>query len=152
MKKKIGCFYLLICCCGLCGAQQVVSSGGFSKQSEASVDWIIGGSLSDIPSFNLGYFASEQMKQLLESAFSMHVYPNPATEILNVEITPLDTGKLVLEVFDLTGKAMMRQVVVNAPLMQISITDLDEGAYYLKVTQPNPDQLFRIEKIIKIKN
>jgi hypothetical protein len=152
MKKKIECFLVFLCCCGFCTAQQVVSSGGYAKQSEASVDWIIGGSLSDISGFDIGYFANEQMKELMKSAFSLKVYPNPATEILNVEITPSDTGKMLLEVFDLSGKAVINKMVVNETLTQIDIKDFAEGAYYFKITQLNNDQLFRLEKIIKIKN
>ena len=72
MKKKIECVLVFLCCCGFCAAQQVVSSGGYAKQSEISVDWIIGGSLVDISGFDLGYFASEQMKELMEEAFSLH--------------------------------------------------------------------------------
>ena len=152
MKKKIECVLVFLCCCGFCAAQQVVSSGGYAKQSEASVDWIIGGSLMDISGFDLGYFASEQMKELMEEAFSLNVYPNPATDLLNVEITPSDTGKMLLEVFDLSGKAVINKTAANEPLMQLDIKNLAEGTYYLKITQLNNDQLFRIEKIIKIKN
>jgi hypothetical protein len=152
MKKKIECFLVFLCCCGFCVAQQVVSSGGYAKQSEASVDWIIGGNLSGISGIALDYFASEQMKELTDSAFSLNVYPNPAAEILNVEITPSDTGKMLLEVFDLSGKAVINKMVVNEPLMQLDIKDLAEGSYYLKVTQCNDEKLFKTEKIIKIKN
>ena len=151
MKKKIESLLIFLCCCGFCTAQQVVSSGGYAKQSEASVDWIIGGSLSDISGFDLGYLASEQMKDLMESAFSLNVYPNPASEILNIEITPSDTGRMLLEVFDLSGKAVINKTVVNEPLIQLDIKDLAEGAYYLKITQLKNDQLFRTENIIKIK-
>jgi hypothetical protein len=152
MKKKICCFYVFLCCCGFCAAQQVVSSGGYAKESEASVDWIIGGSLMDISCLDLSFFAGEQMKQLLESAYSLKVYPNPANELLNIEITPSDTGRMLLEVFDFSGKIVINKTVVKEPLMQLDIEELAEGSYYLKVTQLNNDQLFRVEKIIKIKN
>jgi len=151
MKKKIECFLVFLCCCGFCTAQQVVSSGGYAKQSEVSVDWIIGGSLSDISGFDLSCFASEQMKELMESAFSMNVYPNPATESLNIEITPSDTGRMLIEVFDFSGNVVINKTVVNEPLIQLDIKDLAEGAFYLKITQLYNDKLFRIEKIIKIK-
>jgi len=106
----------------------------------------------DISGFDLSFFAGEQMKQLMESAFSLKVYPNPASDLLNIEITPSDTGRMLLEVFDLSGKAVINKTVVNEPLMQLDIEDLAEGAYSLKVTQLDNDQLFRVEKIIKIKN
>lgn len=152
MKKKIVVFLVFLCYCYFCTAQQVVSSGGYAKQSEASVDWIIGGSLMDISGFDMSYFASEQLKELMESAFSLKVYPNPASEILNIEITPSDTGRMLLEVFDLSGKAVINKVLAIEPLMQLDTSDLAEGAYYLKLTLLGNDRWFRIEKIIKIKN
>ncbi len=152
MKKKICCFYVFLCCSGFCTAQQVVSSGGYAEESEVSVDWIIGGSLMDISGFDLGFFAGEQMKQLMESAFSLKVYPNPATELLNVEISPTDTCQILIELIDLQGKVLYNKTLKNEPVMQVDIKDFAEGSYYLKVTQVDNDQLFSVEKIIKIKN
>jgi hypothetical protein len=59
---------------------------------------------------------------------------------------------MLLEVFDIQGKTLINKTPVNEPLTELDIKDLAEGVYYLKITQLNNDQLFRIEKIIKIKN
>ena len=80
MKKKIGCFLFLLCCCGFCVAQQVVPSGGYAVKSDISVNWILCGSLSDIPALDLSTLNELRKEQLRESAISLKVYPMPATK------------------------------------------------------------------------
>jgi hypothetical protein len=144
MNKKVKCFLIFLCCYGFCTAQQVVSSGGYTKQSEISVDWILGGSLSDIPTYNV------QAEQLMESDISLKVYPTPATDFINIEITPVDTGRIILELYDNSGAQILNKVVVNQPILQINISDIPCGIYYLKVFLPDIDQPFKVEKITKI--
>jgi hypothetical protein len=147
MKKKIGCFLFLICCCGFCAAQQVVSSGGYAVKAEISVNWILGGSLSDIPAVDLSKIHKEQ---LMESEISLKVYPIPATDFINIEITPADTGRLNLELYNNSGVKVLNKVVVYQPVMQVDVSDIPSGIYFLKVFQPSSkDQLFKVEKIIK---
>lgn len=148
MKKTLGSILISFCCCWLCSAQQVVSSGGYTKQSEASVDWIIGGSLTDLIDFDL----SEQIKPVIEPSFFLNVYPNPASDLLNIEITSSDTSRMSLEVLDIQGCALIFKNSLKEPLIQLDIRNFADGIYYLKMTQLNDDHLFRIEKIIKIKD
>jgi hypothetical protein len=152
MRRKIWYFLTFLCMSGLCTAQQVVSSGGYVKQSDASIVWIIGGNLSDISGFDLNYLSGYQVKQLKKSAFDVNIFPNPASDLLNIEIAQSDTGRLVLEIFDLKGRALINSGPVKETLTQLDISDLAEGAYYLKIAKLNDDRLFRIEKIIKINN
>jgi len=86
MKKEIGCFLVILCCCGLCRAQQVVSSGGYAVKSDVSVNWILGGSLSDIPTIDQSTLNKLKREQLMESEISLKVYPIPATDFINIEI------------------------------------------------------------------
>ncbi len=103
MKKKIGCLLLILCCCGVCRAQQVVSSGGYVVKSDVSVNWILGGSLSGISTFGQSTLNKVQNEQLMESEISLKVYPVPATDFINIEITPVDTGRLILELYNNSG-------------------------------------------------
>ncbi len=149
MKKKIGCFLVFICCCGFCAAQQVVSSGGYAVKSEISVDWILGGSLSDIPTYDISTLNKLRKEQLMESEISLKVYPIPATDFINIEITPVDTGRLILELYNNSGVKVLNKVVVNQPILQVNITDIPSGVYFLKVLLPRKDKLFGVEKFIK---
>ncbi|MGD0757213.1 MAG: T9SS type A sorting domain-containing protein [Bacteroidales bacterium] len=150
MKKKIGCFLVILCCCGLCRAQQVVSSGGSTVKSDVSVNWILGGSLSDIPTIDQSILNKIQMEKLMESEISFKVYPIPATDFINIEITPVDTGRLILELYNNSGVKILSKLTVYQPVLQVNVSDIPSGIYYLKVFQPSfKDQLFKVEKIIK---
>ncbi|MEI6050896.1 MAG: hypothetical protein WCS03_18560, partial [Bacteroidota bacterium] len=120
MKKKTGCFLLFLFCCSFCKAQQVVSSGGYDVKSEISVNWIIGGSLSDIPVNAVSNLNSLSEEQLTESALSLKVYPVPATDFINIEITPVDTGRLILELYNNSGVKVLNRTVASQPLLQVN--------------------------------
>jgi hypothetical protein len=149
MKKKIGCFLFLICCFSFCAAQQVVSSGGYAVKSDVSVNWILGGSLSDIPTYDQNTLNKLRKEQLMESEISLKVYPMPATDFINIEITSADTGRLILELYNISGVKVLNNVAVYQPVMQVNVSDIPSGIYFLKVIVPSNNQLFGIEKIIK---
>jgi hypothetical protein len=149
MKKKTELFLIILFCCGLCCAQQVVSSGGFAVKSEVSVNWILGGSLSDISTNDISTQNKLQKEQLMETEISLKVYPIPATDLLNIEVNPVDTGRLILEVYNNSGVKILNKVVINQPVLQVNISDFPSGVYFLKVLTPLKDQQFKVEKIIK---
>jgi hypothetical protein len=149
MKKKIGCFLFLICCCGFCAAQQVVSSGGYAVKSDVSINWILGGSLSDIAAYDQSTLNKILREQLMEYEISLKVYPLPATDFINIEITPADTGRFTLELYNISGVKVLNNVTIYQPILQVNISDIPSGIYYLKVFQPSSkNQQFRVEKII----
>jgi hypothetical protein len=149
MKKEIGCFLVILCCCGVCRAQQVVSSGGYVVKPDVSVNWILGGSLSGISTNDQSILNNLQKDQLMESEISLKVYPNPATDFINIEITPVDTGRLILELYNNSGVKILNKTTIYQPVLQVNVSDFSSGIYYLKVLSPNKDQLFKVEKIIK---
>jgi len=150
MKEIIGCLLVFFCCYGLSLAQQVVSSGGYAVKSDVSVNWILGGSLSDIPAYDQSTLNKIRKEQLMESEISLKVYPMPATDFINIEITPVDTGRLILELYNNSGVKVLNKVAAYQPVLQVNISDFPSGIYYLKVFQPSFwDQLFGVEKIIK---
>ncbi len=150
MKKKFGYFLVILCCCGVCRAQQVVSSGGSTVKPDFSVNWILGGSLSDMPTIDQSALNKILKEQLIESEISLKVYPIPASDFINIEITPVDTGRLILELYNNSGVKILNKVTVYQPVLQVNVSDIPAGIYYLKVFQPSsPNQLFKVEKIIK---
>jgi len=150
MEKKIKCLLVFLCCCGFCAAQQVISSGGYAVKSEVSVNWILGGSLSDIPIVDPNILNKILKEQLMESEISVKVYPLPATDFINIEITQVDTGRLILELYNNSGVKVLNQTYAYQPVLQVNVQDIPSGIYYLQVFQPSSkDKLFKVEKIIK---
>ena len=154
MEKKIETILILLCCCVFCAAQQVVSSGGYTMKSEYSVNWILGGSLADIPAIDqstLNKFKKEHLMELMESESSIKVYPSPVTDFINIEITPADTGRYMLELCNNSGVKILSKSVVYQPLLQVNFQDIPSGIYYLRVLKPSSsNQLLKVEKIIKL--
>jgi len=150
MKKKVKCIVILLCCCVFCTAQQVVSSGGYDVKSDITVNWILGGSLSDIRPIKLGDLDQMHKEQLMESEISFKVYPSPATDLLNIEINPSDTGRIYIELYNNSGVKILNKITTYQPVMQVNLSDIASGIYYLKVFKPSSeDQLFNVEKVIK---
>jgi hypothetical protein len=149
MKMKSRFLVILLLYCSFCTAQQVVSSGGFSIRSELNVNWIIGGSLSDISASDLN-MNKPQYGIVTETRIAVKIYPVPAKDYLNIEITPVDTGRIILELYDSAGAKMLRNSVANQNRLQIDIRNLRGGIYILKVFLPGTELPFKTEKIIKI--
>jgi hypothetical protein len=149
MKKKTAFLLAILFSFGFCKAQQVVSSGGYDVKSEISVNWIIGGSLSDIPVQNVSSLNKNSTEHLNESEISMKVYPVPAIDFINIEITPVDTGRVILELYNISGVKVLNRTVVSQPVLQVNISDIPSGAYFLKVFLAQKELPFRVEKIIK---
>jgi len=149
MKRKYKYVLIFLCCCGFCTAQQVVSSGGYAVKSEISVDWVLGGNISAIPVYNPGVSDAIQ-EESEESGISLKVYPTPAIDFFNIEITPADTGRLILDLYNDSGMKILNQEVSNQPLIQVDISDFPCGVYFLKIFLADEDRPVKIEKIVKI--
>jgi hypothetical protein len=148
MKKKIECLLVFFCCCGMCYAQQLVSAAGYSVKSDVSVNWILGGNISGL-SANQKLFNYSQEVPLMDSEISLKVYPVPTSDFINIETTPVDTGRLNLELYDSRGVKVLNKTVAFQPILQVDISNFPSGIYFLKVVIPQKDQLFKTEKIIK---
>ena len=149
MKKKIVCLLVFLSCYGICTAQQVVSAGGYAVKSDVSVNWILGGNLSGIPVTDLGTLPSTGTEESTESLLTLKVYPNPTSDFLNIEITPVDTGRINIELFNSSGAKVLKKIIGYQPVYQVNLSDMPSGVYLLKVSFTSNDQFFKTEKIIK---
>ena len=149
MKKKTGMVMAVLCYCCVSMAQQVISSGGYEVKSEVSVNWILGGSLSDIAPIDQNVLDKLRKDEMMESMISLKVYPVPARDFINIEATPIDTGRLTLELFNNAGVKVLHKMTVYQPVIRVDIQDIPSGAYFLKVLSSNSGQHYKVEKIIK---
>lgn len=68
-----------------------------------------------------------------EASLSMQVYPNPATEMLNVELNNIN-GNPVVSISDMTGRILKTQTG-NGNIFQLAIGDLPAGCYIISCSQ-----------------
>jgi hypothetical protein len=66
------------------------------------------------------------------SALGMRIYPNPAREIVTVELRNMDPSSTTLEIIDLTGKTVYNSRPVEERF-DIEISGFEAGIYYVSV-------------------
>ena len=65
------------------------------------------------------------------------VYPNPANDVLNVEIQKADIQNTTIELVDLTGKVIISEKVADVfaeGAFKLNVTDVQNGLYIVRVT------------------
>lgn len=66
---------------------------------------------------------------------AVKVYPNPASNVLNIQNNTADLNVLI-EVYSISG-AKVKSLKATEALTTISVTDLQSGVYFVKVTMNN---------------
>ncbi|MGP8215382.1 MAG: choice-of-anchor tandem repeat GloVer-containing protein [Bacteroidia bacterium] len=79
---------------------------------------------------------------------STAAYPNPATSMLNLAFNTSSTTDGMIEVCDVTGNVIItkEQTISNGETMQIDVSNLASGLYFVKVTTGKQIQVMRFIK------
>lgn len=81
--------------------------------------------------------------------FTVKVYPNPATEWVDVDIDIHNaSAQLQYELYDIQGKTLKRGEM-NSERTHIDLADLPSGNYMLRLTNPRDKKNGNVYKIIK---
>jgi hypothetical protein len=68
-----------------------------------------------------------------EASFDFNLYPNPATDILNIEFTDATTKNMQVKLYDMQGKMMQITPQVLENKIQLNVQYLAKGVYTLSV-------------------
>ena len=74
------------------------------------------------------------------SGISFGVFPNPATDALNVSIQSLETGKADLSILTIDGKTIQSQTVLTTPDSQsltLDVSNISPGFYIIRFSNAN---------------
>jgi hypothetical protein len=162
MKKPL-LFFLSLLFCGLGFSQSVspevtASAGEHFTGTNAQLSWTIGETM--IETFGNG---SNQLSQgfhqtnlmvtavedLLES-FQVSVFPNPATDVLNIEWSEI-SAPLTLTLYEATGRQLLRQNTIGQTVTKtLDLTAYSAGSYLLHLSNPD-GKTIKTFKILKIK-
>lgn len=161
MKKKIGCFLFLICCCGFCialqGQETIPATGGNTTGSEGSVSYTIGqvmyqtlsGTTCTVAQGVQQPFEISIVKENSENtSFEITVYPNPTTGLITLVIRPFSNENLRFQLISFKGIILMDKKVESEET-EISMEKYSPSIYLLKVL--NDGQIVKVVKIAKIK-
>jgi hypothetical protein len=149
MDRKLLYLIAFLFCCNIVCAQQVVSSGGYSVKSDYTVNWILGGSLSDMQINNEAILEKLRSEEMIDSKISLKVYPIPVGSVMNLELTPSDTGRISLELYNNLGIKIFSKAVPIEHIIQIDVSEIPSGIYFLRAGLYNNDELYSIKKIVK---
>jgi hypothetical protein len=84
----------------------------------------------------------------LDILVNVIVYPNPASELINIQFEAPVDGQVVLVLLDSQGKLLKRDLI-ESPMVekQINMQDLPAGIYYLRLTK---GKLVNVYKVVKL--
>jgi len=82
----------------------------------------------------------------IENANSIHIYPVPASGILNIDVANNTFGLSDILVFDVTGRKVMEEKTgIHASHTIINVSKLDNGTYFLRINGANGSSNFKFE-------
>ena len=124
--------------------RQVIASGGASQAAgnlelsstigETATTTLTSGSFILTQGFQQGDLGATSVEDLLEIAVDYKIFPNPAQELLNVELTTDHPAEIQVDLYDLNGKALGMSHTFRATGTQrtsFPLTRLSEGVYIL---------------------
>lgn len=147
------------------GAQQVkqeviASAGGFNVASDntISISWTLGETI--IPTFKsadgtliLTHGFQQKLiitavEEFIVDPVSVTVFPNPTSEIINIEFDSPTEGEITLYLLDAQGRLVKTDKIESATTnKQINLQDQPSGLYYLRLMQ---GKLVNVYKVVKL--
>ena len=90
--------------------------------------------------YNLDYAILPDHKPMVtdDDVAKLKIYPNPANEILNIELSNIIEGSATIEIYDLNGKLCYYKVInTSQKLQSIDIRSILKGIYNIRITTNN---------------
>ena len=77
------------------------------------------------------------------SSSNITLYPNPASEYLNIDVNIYRNELIVCEIYDITGKMIYNQEITSKST-RINITDLSQGIYFVNLRNGESEKSHKI--------
>jgi hypothetical protein len=88
------------------------------------------------------------VEENLEVLVDVVVYPNPASDVVNIRFDSPVEGEITLTILDSQGKLFKSDVIESTMLeKQINLQDIPAGIYYLRLTR---GKLVNVYKVVKL--
>jgi hypothetical protein len=94
------------------------------------------GGLSDIVTVYVGSnLVSLNANNINASTATVNIFPNPATSVLNIEWTDLQTGNSSVEIVDVADRLMYKTTLANTATgsMQVNVASFPAGVYVVRM-------------------
>ncbi len=109
-----------------------LSSGTHTLTASGIKDLV--GNVTDNDSFDFTYTSTEIPSQ--SEGNMLNIHPNPANNILYVDIETLTAGNAEIDIYNMTGKLLISTSEILEPgnnFIKLNISDLQKGLYIVKV-------------------
>ena len=86
------------------------------------------------------------------SETDFNIFPNPAVSDLNMELNLSREGRLMYNIYDMSGKLMKQNTMTLSngnQLINIDVNDLNEGNYILQLSFENEKPITQKFSIVK---
>ena len=83
------------------------------------------------------------IQDLPNDSFSVIIYPNPASDLLNIDLRNSNIDKGILQIINTLGKVVVSEAF-NSNNLKININNLTAGIYFVKITSENKQVVKRI--------
>ncbi len=158
MKRYILVFFAALYALSVSGQKQevIASAGGYNSSGGISISWTLGETI--IPTFSSGdliltHGFQQQLivttiEDNLEELVNVTVYPNPASEILNIKFeVPID-GDIDIYLLDQQGKLVKTDIVEAASVeKQINMQEYPAGIYFLRLIKGKLSNVYKVVKL-----
>lgn len=124
--------------------QVIGSGGGHLSNNTVSLDWTLGEPVIQTfennetiltQGFHQVYYKITEIKELKSEAIQTKVYPNPASDWVNIKITGTKDSKTVIQLYDLNGTCVYSKKLAPCEYIEekLDLSDLPEQVYILKI-------------------
>ena len=93
--------------------------------------------ISNTPMIRMNFGSTWPSAVSLEKHENLRIFPNPAQNSLNIELIDPSLGEIVLEIFDIAGKLVLKERIENCQVKTIDVTHIDKGNYMLSLHNKN---------------
>ena len=136
----------------------IASAGGYNTATGISISWTLGETI--IPTFKasdnsiiLTHGFQQQLiittiEDNLLDPVKVTVYPNPASEIVNIAFDNPVEGEIKLFLINAQG-ALVKTDIIEATTIekQLNLQDLPSGIYYLRLSKGAVSNVYKVVKL-----
>lgn len=133
-------------------AQQILSSSGSTGQNisgtlgELVIETKTNGSETLTQGFHQSQIIVTAVSEIVDSGFSISVYPNPTNDFVNLKIKKGETRDMEFILFDIQGKILLKQKLTDTE-ESVSFVPFNPGTYFIKILKNSKElQTFKIIK------
>jgi len=94
----------------------------------------------------ISYFTKKPLSNDAFEKLNVSIYPNPTTDILNIQIKDVLSESITFTIYDISGKKVLNQSVMPSNLNQVIVSNLSSGVYILQINNLNISQSFKFIK------